>query len=260
MNEDQACRRIKTILRSLRWGGSGDPVFGRDAVLVTVAPVEDQLSSLAMPAAFVRGGAGRNDPERPGLVTQEMSVTVVVSVPGDKTGERPLIGANRASKTSWGGRGIYEVQVPMLSAIERIGPGGQFGIEHKATSRLGVQAGDGGYHAFREYGFEALLTTAYMHQEPRTVTAANVAGTVTVAWAVPDDVANLVGYVVRRASGSLPAAFPTDGTSITWSSGLSVTNAPGSGTWTYSVFATYDDEGGSYALHHSDCGWATVVI
>jgi len=260
VNEWQATRRIRTVLRSLRWGGTGDPVFGRDSVHVTLAPVEEHLADLVMPCAFVRGGSATADPERPGLVTQEMMVTVVTAVAGDKVGERPLIGANRTGKTAWGGRGLTEIQVEMLAGIKMIGPGGQFGISFKASSRLAALAGNSKYHVWRDYGFEAMLTTAYDHMEPREVAAANAAGTVTISWLAPDDATKLVGYVVRRASGTILVAFPKDGTAVAWVSGLSTTDAPGAGTYTYSVFASYDDEGGSVEMDHSDCGSVTITF
>ena len=86
------------------------------------------------------------------------------------------------------------------------------------------------------------------------------AGTVTVSWTVPDNVTNLTGYVVRRVAGTIPAAFPTDGADVPWTTGTSVTNAPGSGTYTYSVFAAYDDLGGSVEHDLSDYGAATITF
>ena len=259
MNRDQACRRIRSVLRARRWGGSGDPVFGRESVLVSVAPVQDYADQLVLPAAFVRPGPARADPERPGLLTATLTVLTLVSIPGDMTGERPLIGANRISKTSGEGRGILEVESELLGAVEQLDASGQFRISHRTTDMLGVSVvEDTGYHAWCEYGFEALLTSSYQHREPRAAAASESGGTVTVSWTVPDDATNLTGYVVRRVSGAIPAGFPTDGTDVAWSTGTSVTDSPGSGTWTYSVFAAYDDLGGS--VEHDISDYSAVVV
>lgn len=260
MNRYQAVRRIKTILTSLRWGGTGDPVFGRDSVYVTVAPLESRMSQLVMPAAFVRPGSARVDPERPGLLMQDIAVTVIVSVPGDQLGERPLIGSNRTGKTSWGGRGLLEVESEMLGAIAELDASGQMRMQHRATSVLGALAGESGYHNWCEYGFEAMLSTGLQCPEPRGLALSESGGTVTLTWEAPDDTTGLVSYVVRRASGSLPVAYPDSGTSVPWSSGTSTTDVPGSGTWTYSVFAAYDEDGGAVALDHSDCDWESLEV
>jgi len=260
VNTDQACRRLKSILKSLRWGGSGDPVFGRDSVYVTVAPAADYLQHLQLPAAFVRPGSMRTDREEPDLIVANLGVRVVVSVPGDKVGERPLIGANRTSKTAWGGRGILEVEREMLNAVEKLDASKQFRIHLRAASALDVELLDSGYHAMRDYGFDADLTTDYQHQEPRAVAASEAGGTVTISWTAPDDVTGLVAYVVRRASGTIPVGFPADGTSVAWTVGTSTTDAPGSGTYTYSVFAVYDDEGGAVLMDYSDYGAVTITF
>lgn len=259
MNRDQACRRIKSILKSLRWGGSGDNVFGRDAVFVSVAPAPETADQIVFPAAFIRPGYGRVDDSRPGLVEQDIVVQITTFVAGDMYGERPLIGANRESKTSHGGRGLLEVETEMLAAIEHLDASGQFGITLQHTSPALAQYDETtGYHTWVEHTFRAFLTTARVHQEPREVSASESGGTVTVSWTAPDDTTNLVGYIVRRASGAIPVAYPDEGTDVAWSAGTSVTDTPGSGAWTYSVFAAYDDLGGSVEHHVSDYDSAFV--
>jgi len=261
VNTWQACQRIKSILRSLRWGGTGEPVFGRDSVYITVAPVDRFSDQLPFPVAFVRPGSGRSDEDRPGLTVQDMSVFILTAVPGDMIGENPLMGANRTSKLGHGGRGIFEIEAEVLSAIELLNADGQFRISLKVTSRIGVQADDEtGYHAWREFTFSADLSTAYQNQEPRSVSTSEAGGTVTVSWTVPDDVTNLTGYIVRRASGAIPVGFPTDGTDVPWTVGTSVTDSPASGEYTYSVFAAYDDEGGTRLFDISDYVFSTLEV
>ncbi len=264
MNTFQAALRIKNVLRSLRWGGTGDPVFGRDSVYVTQGAIRSFLDQLKLgdsAAAFVKIGGGRADPERPDLWTQDLSVFVMVAVPGDQIGERTLLGANRTALTAGGGRGLLEVEPEMLAAVELLNKSGQFSILLRIASRAEpLLDEDSAYHISREYSFEAELTRAYQHMSPRKVAAVDASGTVTISWTAPDIVTDFVAYVVRRTTGTIPAGFVTDGTDIQWTTGVSTTDTPGAGTFTYAVFAAYDDEGGSVEQDHSDYDDATVVV
>lgn len=260
MNTYQACLRIKSILKSLRWGGSGDNVFGRDSVKVTVAAAQEYVDQLNLPAAFIWPGGGTADAERPDLFERTIWVRVIVSIPGDQVGERPLLGGGRISATGHGGRGLLEIETALLGAIEQLDASQQFRIGAQYVSPTQAQADETGYHCWADYGFKATLTSGTQHTAPRSAAASEAAGTVTVSWTAPDDTTNLVAYVVRRTAGTIPVAYPTDGTDVAWTAGLNVTDAPGSGTYTYSVFATYDDLGGSVEHDFSDYSAVTITF
>lgn len=261
MNTYQACRRLKSILRSLRWGGSGDNVFARDSVFVTMAPLRDSVPDLRMPAAFVTPLSARADESSPGLFTQQIAVDVLVSAPGDMFGEAPLMGRNRISKTSNEGRGLLQIESEMMDTLKLLNASNQFAISlQNASAPLPEIFDETNYHVRREYTFEALLTTDKMFDHPRSASLSDSGGTVTISWTVPDDATNLTGYVVRRASGTIPVAFPTSGTDVPWSSGTSTTDAPGSGTFSYAVFAAYDSLGGAILHEYSDYSFGTVTV
>lgn len=261
MNTYQACRRIKSILRSLRWDGTGDNVFSRDSVFVTLRPAFDSIDELRPPAAFVFPLAATSDESIPDLISQRIVVNVLVSVAGDKMGEAPLMGRNRLSATSNEGRGLLEIEAEVMAAIHELNVSDQLPIALKASSApVPVLFEETAYHMRREYEFEVLLTTSPQFQHPRSVTTSDAGGTVTVSWDAPDDATNLTAYVVRRASGAIPVGFPEDGTSVTWTSGTSVADSPGSGTFTYSVFAAYDSAGGSLQHEFSDYTSSTVTV
>lgn len=264
MNTFQAALRIKNVLRSIRWGGTGDPVFGRDSVYVTQGPIRSYIDQLKLgdsAAAFIKIGPARAHDELPALWMQDISVFLMVAVPGDQIGERTLLGANRTGITAGGGRGLLEVEPEMLAAIEQLDKSGQFSISWRIASRAEpLYDEDSGYHISREHSFRAELSRAYQHMAPLKVSAVNAAGTVTIAWTAPDIVTNFVAYVVRRVSGTIPAGFVTDGTDVPWTTGVNTTDSPGSGVFTYSVFAAYDDEGGSVEQDHSDYDDDTVTV
>jgi len=261
VNTRQALIRLRSILKARRWGrtAAGSRVYG--TVICTPGPADAVTDQIRIPAAFVTSGSATVDPERPELVTQELVVTSVVAVPGDMFGERALIGGPRASATASGNRGVHEVEEELLAAIAQLDASQQFRIGLKWASAVGAEIDEEtGYHQWRRYTFSALLTASSQHDAPRGGSASESGGTVTISWTEPDDTTNLVDYVVRRVSGTVPVAFPDEGTDVSWSSGTSTTDSPGSGTFSYSVFATYDDEGGSHALDKSDMTTATVTV
>ena len=67
----------------------------------------------------------------------------------------------------------------------------------------------------RQIVFSAKTSTFPIHQAPRIPAAgllSEAAGTVTIDWDVPDDVTDIVEYVVRRTSGYSPVAYDDEGT------------------------------------------------
>ncbi len=188
MNTWQAAQRIKNVLKSLRWGGTGDPIFGRDSVFVTQGSIMgfvDQMKLGDAAGAFVKVGSGRADDEVKDQWTQTLSVFLMVAVPGDQLGEAPLIGRNRTGITGGGGRGLLEVEVEMLAAIEQLDRSGQFSIGFRIASKAEPFQNEDGYHLAREYAFEAELTRAYQYMAPLAV-AASGDPTVTISWTAPD--------------------------------------------------------------------------
>lgn len=74
------------------------------------------------------------------------------------------------------------------------------------------------------------------------------ATTYDIQWVSVPDFYAFRRYIVRRASGSTAPTGPTDGTEVTLidetdRTTYGVDDAPGSGTWSYSVFVAYDEYG-----------------
>lgn len=260
MNTHQALRRIKSILQGLLWGGTGDNVFARGSVRVTLRTTFESLGQIRKPAAFIAPIGATVDPNIPTLIKRRIRVSVLTSAAGDQFGEAPLMGRNRTSATSNEGRGMTEIEAELLGAISKLNADDSFPIILKAISGAVPIIDEDEYHIGGEYEFEATLGTAYENLHPRQASASDSGGTVTFSWAAPDDVTNLVTYIVRRTSGTIPVYQPDAGDSVTYSSGTSVTDTPGSGTWSYSVFAVYDSLGGSVQHEFSDYSFDTVVV
>lgn len=259
----QVCERIANLLVARKWGGSGDPVFHRDAVVVGLIDPAEFGQLRIRPAAIIEPGAGSADEKTTTRVGEDFLVAVVVEQSGDMFGTAALMGANRTSATSSVGRGLLEVQREVYATLNRlVGP--DLAISLRANSGDAIVGNpENGYLSFRIYRFSAETTTFPTFQRPIVPAAgllSEAGGTVTIDWDAPDDTTDLISYIVRRTSGRVPVANADEGTDVAWSAGTSTTDSPGAGTWTYSVFAKYADEGGATALHPSDFIFATVVV
>ena len=106
-----------------------------------------------------------------------------------------------------------------------------------------------GYIAFGDYKFEALGTLSRTYQAPsgfkRTgTTTAILTWNAATRW-------DARRFVLRFASGATPPATIVAGTGITLGGTpdgngvVTVTHSPGAGTYSYSLFAVYDDVNGS---------------
>lgn len=249
MNTWQVCRQLKYLLRSRTWDGTTN-AFG--SVHVTAAPKEAAYGVFRFPLALIRPLSARFDPdfgEEPELVMQDVEVQLVVANAADVVGEASLIGANRAAvPTTSAGRGLLEVEEALMDAAARLSAIDGVEMLCRARSAVGAVHDDAiGYAAFRTYTFE-VMTTADRFYHPATRLSATAAGggSVSLTWRLPPDRYDRRRVVLRRASGSTAPASITAGTGVTLSGDLatSVTDAPGAGTFSYSVFATYDETDG----------------
>lgn len=266
MNEAQGLTRLKNILRSLRWGSTGDQVFGPGSVKVTAAPQGDAIDRLILPAAFIRPGAGLRDPQsgQGNIYRHAIGVTLVCALPGDEFGEAAFLGGFRSGgSTSGDSRGLLELQGLVLPAIQQLGPKDGWLVSHVASSMPEAALDEGkGYVVARQYQLEAWLDSQPRMPTPHDFTGSVAGSDVSLAWTSPDSTTDLVKYVLRRTSGSVPVARPTEGTAVTLAANLSTskTDQPGAGTWTYSLFAMYAEPGGSVGLYYTDFLDVTVTV
>lgn len=268
MNCWQLLRRLKVGLQARRWGGSasGQPVFAPHSVVLTVAPSAEGFEHLVRPAVMLAPLDANRDPEfreAGDLLTQRISATLLVSVAGDDLGEFALMGGARQSAVQSAGRGLLEVEAELLAAIQSIGNGAGVTIQHVFSSALDARLEESAaYSVLRGYAFDALLNTFRSYDEARDFAGSVAAGAVSLSWAAPSDTTGLVSYVLRRISGSVPVATASEGTSVSLSTPLatSKSESPGAGTWSYSLFAGYDDLSGATPIYHSSPQTLTVLV
>lgn len=101
---------------------------------------------------------------------------------------------------------------------------------------------------------------------PRTPTptpTVDVTADVILTWTPVSDRYDFSTYLCRRVSGSTPTTDPAGGTGITITNATTRTtsrlhDAPGGGTWSYSLFVVYDEYGDGTSLRYSLAATLTV--
>lgn len=245
MSPWQAARQLKHLLLAAAWpGGATERVFG--AVVVSQATSDRVLGSARLPLALIRVGGGTADDQEPRLIRESLEVVLMAQVPGDALGEAALIGGPRAGGVgSSGGRGLLELEEVLLGAAAKLGGSSGIRLRLSGKSRGEAQLDEvhGGIVA-RGYVFEAWLGSARSYPPPVNLVATDQGGgDVELTWDLPPDRFDRLEVVLRRAAGATPPSSPTDGTGVTLGSALatSVTDSPGAGTFSYALFAGYDE-------------------
>lgn len=250
MNQWQALRQVRKRLRDRTWPSGGSKVFNESAV-VTAGPTEEGFPVLPMPFALIRPGSGQADPdhrEEPGLWVADFSVILAVAVAGDAVGEHALLGAAREAETKSAGMGLLEVEEQLYGAIRELSANDGLSIESVAESVVqATRALDLGYVAFREYGFRMRVSTSKEFPPPENLVATDAGGGfAALSWVLHPPRFDRYRVRMRRAAGSTPPANIGAGVEVTLLDDLSTghTDNPGAGTFSYSVFGTYDDRSG----------------
>ncbi len=268
MNAWQTARQIRYLLQQEQWGGTTD-VFDDDSVRIITAGSESAFEDLINPAVLIRIEEAEMDPEfgeQPGLIRQTLSLTLCVSNDGDGYGTSPLIGAGRTGQTDSRGRGLLELEEPLMNAVERLGDADGNRIVCRAATVAGTVAhADYSHMAFREYRLEAWVTSDRYYHPPTRLTATKNGADVDLTWSLPPDRYDRLRMVLRRASGATAPASASAGTGVTLGSDLatSVTDTnPGSGQWSYALFAAYSEFDASPAAEdrYSAADTATVTV
>jgi hypothetical protein len=251
VNAWQVTRQIKYILTQRTWEGTGSVVFPSGSVKATEAMGEKvKRTGIRMPFALVAPGAAQADPEHneePDLLRRDFRVSVMTMTPGDHVGERPLIGGNIPDTSKSEGRGILEIEEEVLAAIKYAATDLGVVIEYKASGvAMPLLDADLGYILSQDHMFQAWLTAARFYHPAINFVATGGAGQVSLSWGVPPDRFDRYRMVLRRAAGATAPTSISGGTGVTLASALatSVVDTVAAGTYSYALFATYDEKDG----------------
>lgn len=164
MNLYQLCGAIRTKIRAQTWPSVSSVVWGSTSVRVTVGPSPEAIMALPMPCALIAPMDSNSDPEHheaPGLMVQRISVTLVTAVPSDEIGEAALMGANEESATTSPGKGLLQLEERLHNAIQLLTAQDSINIQFSHAGAAGARIDETmGYIVFRDYYFDALITTS----------------------------------------------------------------------------------------------------
>ncbi len=209
-------------------------------------------SSLRFPLAMIYPAEANSDPlhgQEPDLVQQNIAITLATVIPGTAVGEAPLLGKNVVDNTRSEGRGLLELEEEVFNAIGRLGTDLGVAIQHTASGKSRPEPDDNtNYIVYRDRLFAAWVTKDRFYHPVVNFTALNTGpGESTLDWVNPPDRWDRFRVLARRTTGGTPPTSITDGTAVAL-----VGNIPtppfldftGSGTFSYSMFVTYDERDG----------------
>jgi len=247
VNRLQIARQVQTLLRAVAWADA-EVAFAADSVVITLGIAEDVAIEPRLPLVMIRPGNEDSDPgndEEPGSVGIEFSVVVVVANAQDQHGETALIGSQRTTGST--GRGLLEVEELVKLALLQKGPASGLPIVFRgSTTSEPITHSSLGYIVIGTYRFRAVGTVARTYQRPGGFAATAGAGSVALFWSAATRWDHR-RFILRRASGSTAPATSASGTGVTLggtpdgASATSVTDTLAAGTYSYSLFAAYDD-------------------
>lgn len=262
----QLCRQIRKILREQTWPDSPNEVVFGARVYVSVAVADDQAGRIGFPFALVAPGSAEQDEQSPTLELSSINVVLATAVAGDHVGEAALLGGPRGSSGSGSsrGRGLLELEEALHDAVGTLTGANGVGLRvaWRSAPEARVVAGVG-YVVSRGYTLEAVTTRDRSYPAaPRLAATAAGGGAVSLSWALPPDRYDRLRMILRRSSGATAPTGPTDGTGVTLSGDLatSVTDTPGAGTWSYSLFTAYDETGAGSEERYSSAMTRTSIV
>lgn len=259
MNSYQLAKQIEYILAAHAWAeGAQELVFAN--VVPTQLVTEDLYANLINgPFAIVSLGSETPDDEKPNYTKQIFRITYGTTLAGDRFGKASLVGSGRTGGVgSSKGRGILELRTEVSRALRRLQEDSGIKIVLRGRGTPETDNVEKGYLIAQTQEFEAqCVETAYYHPPERAV-ASDVGGGVTLTWLDPPDRWDKVtteGIMIRRATGSTPPATTSAGTLVAEVDlgTETYTDTPlGADTYSYSLFAAYNEQGGTDKDFYSD--------
>ena len=220
----------------------GEVIFGD--VKVSAGVAQSGIGKLIFPFASIVPREGTVDPDDPQLWNVVFEVVVIARVAGDSFGETVLIGGPRTSQGSSGGRGLTEIEEEVKKTLRFLNATSGVRIRLLGSGAVvAVENAELGYVASRAYQFAARTTDERSYAAATRFTAVDATGgDVDLAWTLPPDRFDRNALVLRRAAGATPPASVSAGTGITVGALVtSLTDDPGVGEFSYSLFMGYDE-------------------
>ena len=242
MNEWQQLHQLRWLLANATWP---DGSFVFNTVLITSGlPDQAQAKGWNLPALMVQPGSARHDRSSPKVVSNQFAIHLMVSNAGDRFGTSALMGFGFADDNSKH-RGLLQIQPKLLEVACSLS--GAVGLTVSGQAANAPKPNNDptlGYVVWRTY--EILSeggAVDFIYPPPTRLAGSGGGGSVTLTWKLPAARFDFLDVVLRRASGSTPPATSDAGDGVTIpdpDADTSVVDSPGSGTWSYALFARYD--------------------
>lgn len=258
----QIARQIQSLIRAQTWTGTATKVFDTDSVVIVSSDSDINAidARLIMPMALVAVGAGQSDPqhsEEPDLIERVLSVVLIARNENDKLGQGAIVGAVRFSATDSRSRGVLELEAELFNAVQKlvIVNGVVLGFVGQGESAVRRDFDEVAY-AVQEYTFRVFCTADPFYVPARKLAASPKTGEIDLTWQLPPARYDFFRVRLVRKTGSTAPTSVSDGT-VVLSSATAVSFADTGlavGTYSYSLFASYDDFAATPAtdLQYSD--------
>lgn len=232
MNDEQLLRQVAYKLTSAQWP---DATALFDAV--TFAPpgaIQESHMESQGRVALVTLGDQETDANEPKALRQTVHVLLHHATEDvDDEGDDARLGA----------KGLLRLVEQVRGVLRYLGE--ESGVRMEFVSQGASSASDLAWAsgASRELIFEAHIADERDYPGPTRLKATALGGgQVSLTWTRAPDRFDRHSQVLRRASGSTAPTSISGGTGVTISAAAtSVTDSPGAGTWSYAIFAGYDD-------------------
>jgi hypothetical protein len=219
-----------------------EPLLSR--IVAAPPPAGYFRHDLVAPFGLLAVEAFRAHDEHPADLIEEARWTLYLCA-GNATqqaGSGAVVGGNRSSLGSSKGRGLLEVE-PLVSQAIFDAVGLTARPRADGMRILSIPDELGGVVVMRPLSLVATRVPALSDYAP--VRRLKSPTSTTLTWAAPPLRYDLVGYTWARASGGTAPATPAGGTFVpgtaaSFAGGVTLTDSPGAGTFSYSIFWSYD--------------------
>lgn len=241
MNAAQVVKQVQKIIRAVRWpDGSADYVVGPKGVFITEGATSEQDVPSLGHFVFVTAGTASSDPKIPGVLGMDVVVSIFASVYGDPLGQASIVGGVRTDTGKTAGRGVLEVEAPILTALQSLtGADGLPVVFSLISGTPTTQIGNRTV-AQRTWTARILCTVEPEYEAPRNlVTAAGASGHAVLTWKNPSARFDFRRVILVRKAGATAPASVTDGTVVYTGELETFDDACGAGQFSWTIFASY---------------------
>ena len=247
MSTRQVLRQLEYTITNLAWPTSGDSVF-HDVVITTLGWEFFLDSDLRKPYLIITPVGSQSELENPQLKKLSLEITIVAIHEGDSKGRAAAIGGHGSwSQTNSKQKGLFELQEKLWDTIEK--EGRDRGIIYMLGGRSeqvlsGIGNNEESVIAILKISLEVMIFEKSTYTNPAKFLATKSGSDAVLTWNDHPDRYDRIssgGIIVARVSGSSNPTIANQIATVDVGVGTYTDSAPGAGTWTYGLFAQYDE-------------------